>query len=367
MPSNPATTARNLVAYASQLAFQDLGLLPSATTLEYCCGAISALDQYSSYLTGNQLDDVYSQIEGNFVGLGVELKADQHSLLIVKVIPGGPAERAGIRGGDRIVAVEGQSTISVTSEEAAEMLKGEPDSVVRVTLAAPDGQQRDVSVRRERVDVPSVEHAHLIDAQNGIAYFRLTTFQKSTSRDVDAALWQLHRQGMRSLIVDLRGNPGGLLTASVEVADKFLADGNIVSTVGRSPRENFDYRAHRAGTWRVPLVVLIDGDSASASEIFAGAIRDQSRGTVVGERSYGKGSVQGIFPLTTSHAGIRLTTAKFFSPSGQPISDRGVTPHRVVHVTARPSWTSSEMPDAATDASVAAAIETARQLVVANR
>jgi carboxyl-terminal processing protease len=131
---------------------------------------------------------------------------------------------------------------------------------------------------------------------------------------------------MRSLIIDLRGNPGGLLTASVEVADKFIADGGIVSTRGRSEPENFSYRAHRPGTWRVPLVVLIDGDSASASEIFAGAIKDSGRGKVVGMRSYGKGSVQGIFPLGKNGAGARLTTAKFYSPLGHPISNVGITP-----------------------------------------
>ena len=131
---------------------------------------------------------------------------------------------------------------------------------------------------------------------------------------------------MRSLIIDLRGNPGGLLTASVEVADKFIADGGIVSTRGRSEQENFSYRAHRPGTWRVPLVVLIDGDSASASEIFAGAIKDSGRGKIVGTRSYGKGSVQGIFPLGKNGAGARLTTAKFYSPLGHPISNVGITP-----------------------------------------
>jgi carboxyl-terminal processing protease len=143
---------------------------------------------------------------------------------------------------------------------------------------------------------------------------------------LEQALWQLHGQGMRSLIIDVRGNPGGLLTASVEVADKFIAEGGIVSTRGRSEQENFSYRAHRAGTWRVPLVVLIDGDSASASEIFAGAIQDAGRGKIVGMRSYGKGSVQGIFPLGKSGAGARLTTARFFSPLGHPISNVGITP-----------------------------------------
>jgi carboxyl-terminal processing protease len=164
----------------------------------------------------------------------------------------------------------------------------------------------------------------------------LTSFQKTTPRDVDAALWKLYREGLHSLIVDVRGNPGGLLTAAVEIADRFLESGSIVSTRGRSSREDFDYRAHNTGTWRVPLLVLIDGDTASASEIFAGAIHDHHRGTVIGQRSYGKGSVQGIFPLDISGAGVRLTTAKFYSPNGQAISDRGVVPDVVVRVAAKP-------------------------------
>jgi carboxyl-terminal processing protease len=155
---------------------------------------------------------------------------------------------------------------------------------------------------------------------------KIPAFQKTTSTDLEQALWDLHGKGMRSLIIDLRGNPGGLLTAAVEIADKFIADGGIVSTKGRSEQENFNYRAHRPGTWRVPLVVLIDGDSASASEIFSGAIKDSGRGKVVGTRSYGKGSVQGIFPLGKSGAGARLTTAKFYSPSGKAIANVGVTP-----------------------------------------
>jgi carboxyl-terminal processing protease len=141
---------------------------------------------------------------------------------------------------------------------------------------------------------------------------------------------------MRSLVIDLRGNPGGLLTSAVELADKFVAQGNLVSTRGRSDGEDFDYRAHRAGTWRVPLVVLIDGDSASASEIFAAAIRDNRRGTIVGERSFGKGSVQGIFPMALAGAGIRLTTAKFYSPNGNAISEVGVSPDIAVADTPQP-------------------------------
>jgi carboxyl-terminal processing protease len=180
-----------------------------------------------------------------------------------------------------------------------------------------------------------VEDARIIDSQNGVGYIKLANFQKTTQRDFDAALWKLHREGMRSLIVDLRGNPGGLLNASVDVADRFLSSGVIVSTRGRNPQEDFVHRARPEGTWGVPLTVLIDGNSASASEILAGAIHDHHRGTIVGQRSYGKGSVQGIFPLNLSNGGVRLTTAKFYSPLGTAISDRGVTPDVAVTVTRR--------------------------------
>ena len=360
--------ARDLVIYAANLAAQELGLNTAVTISEYCCGAISSLDRYSTYLTGGQLDDVYNQIEGNFVGLGIELKAENNALLIVKVIPEGPADEAGIVAGDRITAVDDVPTQRVSSERAAEMLKGEQGSAVKVTLRGANGLTRVAEVRRERVEVPCVEQTAILDRDSGVGYFRLTSFQKTTNRDVDAALWQLQRQGMRSLIIDLRGNPGGLLTASVEVSDKFLMDGTIVSTRGRSPQEDFDYKAHRAGTWRVPLVVLIDRDTASASEILAAAIRDHGRGTVIGQRSYGKGSVQGIFPLSSSRAGVRLTTAKFYSPQGRAISEKGVLPHRVVESAAvNDSIIVPSTPDLS-DPIISAALETARQLtVVANR
>jgi carboxyl-terminal processing protease len=215
------------------------------------------------------------------------------------------------------------------------------------------------------VEVPSVEHVSLIDPQYAVGYLKLTSFQKTTSRDVDAALWRLHREGMRSLIIDVRGNPGGLLTSAVEVADKFLSEGTIVATRGRASGEDFDYKAHFVGTWRVPIVVLIDGNSASASEIFAAAIRDAQRGTIVGERSFGKGSVQGIFPLSFGNAGLRITTAKFYSPSHQPISGHGVQPHitvQSVHTVARPILSGNGViPGSDADPVISAALQVARR------
>lgn len=318
--------AAGVASQIARLARQRIGLSETATLLEFTSAAAGGLDHYSSFLTADQLRDIYSQIEGNFVGLGVELKADQGALQIVHVIPHSPADQAGIHDGDRITAVDGTATKTLSTDEAASMLTGAEGSTVRVVVNRPGQSPREVTVRRASVDVPSLENVKIIDPSTGVAYVKIPAFQKSTSADMEQALWDLHRQGMRSLIIDLRGNPGGLLTAAVEMADKFIADGDIVSTKGRSEQENFNYRAHRPGTWRVPLVVLIDGDSASASEIFAGAIKDSGRGKIIGTRSYGKGSVQGIFPLGKSGAGARLTTAKFYSPSGRAIANVGVTP-----------------------------------------
>ena len=356
--------ACHAVSRVAQLAKQRLGVAPAAVVLEYTCGAAGLLDPYSAYLTPDQLSEVYSQIEGNFVGLGVELKTENGALVIVRVIPGSPAQQSGIRGGDRIVAVDGVSTRDLSTDEAANLLHGEADSIVELSVLTPGQAVRQVSVRRERVDVPSIDEAKILDSDYGIGYLKLTCFQKTTVRDLDAALWQLHRAGMRGLVIDLRGNPGGLLITAVEVADKFVDRGIIVSTRGRSLEEDFTYSAHAAGTWQIPLVVLIDQESASAAEIFAGAIRDFHRGTIVGRRSYGKGSVQGIFPLKSSAAGVRLTTAKFYSPNGHPYSRVGVEPDILVHGVAKPidTRTGSQPPAATQDPMLAAALQAAQQL-----
>lgn len=354
--------AQQLAADVAYRAAQDLGIAEPAVILEFTCGAMSSLDTYSSFLTAAQLEDVFSQIEGNFVGLGIELKTVEQALEIVAVIEGSPAQRGGIKAGDKIVAVDGRTTTENSPDAIADLLKGPEGSLVTVTIVDTQNVTRRLRLARQRVDVPSVDRIGIIDRQNGVGYFRITSFQKTTSRDVDAALWKLQREGMRFLIIDLRGNPGGLLNGAVEIADKFVQQGTIVSTRGRSAQEDFDYKAHTVGTWRVPLAVLIDGDSASASEIFAGAIHDHRRGTIVGTQSYGKGSVQGIFPLAIGKAGVRLTTAKFYSPSGQAISLRGVTPNVVVRSAAKPvaEETTSVILEEPSDAVLEAGLQLAR-------
>ncbi len=323
------TTREQLIRFAQSagtLAQRRVGLNPTSVALEFTATAAGGLDHYSSFLSGDELREIFSQIEGNFVGLGVELKPNDGLLEIVNVIGNSPAERAGLLSGDKITAIDGRICRQMTTGEADGMLTGEEGSTVRITVEGTGGQSRTYDVRREHVEVPSLENTRIVDSEYGVAYIRIPVFQKTTAADLETALWDLHRQGMRSLIIDLRGNPGGLLTSSVELADKFVAQGRIVSTRGRSAGEDFDYQAHRAGTWRVPLVVLIDENSASASEIFAAAIRDSRRGTLVGQKSFGKGSVQGIFPLGYAGIGVRLTTAKFYSPNSQPISNVGVQP-----------------------------------------
>ena len=314
------------VAYVADLAEKELGLSPTATVLEYVSGAVSTLDTYTRLLSGDQLKEMFSNIEGNFVGLGVELKSDADSLRILSVIPGGPAEEAGVRAGDKIVRVESSRTTVVDPDYVADLLRGPEHTFVSIALVSPQGKERDLRIQRRRVEVPCVENVRFVDPAQKIGYLRLTNFQKTTTRDIERALWDLQRQGMRSLVLDVRGNPGGLLSAAVEVADRFLDKGRIVTTRGRNARENFDYVAHRPNTWNIPLAVLIDSDSASASEIFAGAISDTGRGIIVGQTSYGKGSVQGIFRMQSADFGLCLTTAKFYSPSGREISRNGVIP-----------------------------------------
>lgn len=319
--------ARRIVAELCELTQRDLGLSPAAVVMEYVFGGCNALDDYSSYLTPGKLDDLYSNIDGEFVGIGIEMKAETgKGLLLVNVIPESPAEEAGALAGDLIVGIDGKDSRKMSTEEAAQLLQGTQGSRLRLTLAdAATGSERIATLVRRAVKVKSIPVAKIIDQTNGIAYIRMTGFQKNTVEELDAALLKLHREGMQALIWDVRGNPGGLLNAAVEVLDRFIDDGVLVSTRGRTQDQNSIYSARAKGTWKVPLVLLTDGDSASASEIVAGAVHDHRRGTIVGRKTYGKWSVQSILP---GHAetGFRLTTAKFYSPNGETYGKVGIKP-----------------------------------------
>jgi carboxyl-terminal processing protease len=200
-----------------------------------------------------------------------------------------------------------------------------------------DGKTQSYRLTRRHVEVESVAQAKLVDRAYGIGYIQLTGFQKSSADELDKAVGSLNRQGMNTLILDLRGNPGGLLNVAVEIAERFLDQGVVVSTRGRAAGQSQIYRVRSRGVWSMPVVVLIDRDSASASEILAGALKENSRATVVGERSYGKGSVQSIFALRAAPAGLKLTTAKFYSPLNRPYSEQGVEPDVTVKVAAKPA------------------------------
>ena len=329
--------AETLAAWVARAGHATLGIPPAVTLMEMTAAAVGGLDEYSAFLTNGQLDDLYAQIEGNFVGLGVELKSAEDGLLVVHVIPASPAERAGIRAGDHLVAVGGRALGGMNVDEAAQLLQGSEGSVVTLAVLRAPAPARAITVRREHVEVPSIENVRMLDPSTGVGYLKISSFQKTTAADLETALRRLDVAGMRSLVVDLRGNPGGLLSSAVDVSDLFLERGLVVATRGRSPEEDFNYSASRPGTWRMPLVVVIDGESASSSEIFAGAMRDHGRATIVGARSYGKGSIQGIFPLEVGGVGMRLTTAKFFSPKGLPYSRVGVEPDLQVQSVARPA------------------------------
>ncbi len=334
------TTRQDAYVIASnvcRLMQRELNLPLQTSVYEFTCGAIISLDPYSSFMTSNQYGETMSQIEGNFVGLGVELKTHADHLEIVSVIADGPAGTGGIVAHDKITHVEGKAVSAIGAEVAADALRGIEGSSISLVIERADSQPAEVRLQRRRVDIPSVEEVQIIDAEAGVGYLRLTNFQKHTVDDFDAALWSLQKQGMQSLIVDVRGNPGGLLNAAVDISDRFIGSGVIVSTRGRNPLEDYVHRAKSPGTWGVPLVVLIDEDSASASEIFAAAINDHQRGDIIGHQSYGKGSVQGIFPLNVGAGGVRLTTAKFYSPNGVAIADRGVLPTIPVQTVARPA------------------------------
>jgi carboxyl-terminal processing protease len=322
--------ARSIVANAAKVAEQSLNLNPTATILQFVFGAVGLLDPYSSFLSSAELNEVESQIEGNFVGLGIALQPHEAPLRIINVIPGGPALDAGLQAGDLIIEIGSSRCEEVGAERAADLLRGPEKSHVRLLVQKRDGSLVDLVVSRRRVEVPSIEDVELLDSAAGIAYLKISSFQKTTAKELDDALWNLHRQGMQSLIIDVRGNPGGWLDASVAVADRFLTEGGIVSTRGKNGIENQIYSASRSGTWQVPLVLLIDGESASASEILAGAIRDNGRGVLVGQTTYGKGSVQGLFHTKSLSSGVRLTVSKFYSPSGRAISEQGVQPNVAV-------------------------------------
>ena len=318
--------ARGFVAWAGEQARASAGIATSAIALEFIYGACDALDDYTNYLSPDKLDDLFGVIDGEFVGLGVELKTDSSGLRLTNVLAGGPALEAGLHVGDKITHIGGLSLKGMGLDEAAGKLQGEAGTAVEIVVLSRVGEARAYRIMRRPVEVRSVNQSRLVDPAAGVGYVQLSGFQKTSTEELRKAIADLERQGMRHLVLDLRGNPGGLLNIAVEIADLFLDRGVIVTTRGRATNQSAVYSAHPGSLWRMPTSVLVDHDSASASEILAGALKENRRAVILGERTYGKGSVQSIFPLRVAPAGLKITTAKFYSPRDRPYSEQGVEP-----------------------------------------
>jgi carboxyl-terminal processing protease len=362
------TSAVRMALTSSELARQAIGMTSAPILMEFTCGACDALDDFTSYLTPDKLEDLYAMIDGNFVGLGIELKLDKEGLRLVGVLRGGPAWEAGLLVGDQIVRVGDKVVKGLSLDEAANKLQGTEGTPVDLGIRHKDGKVESYRLVRRHVDVESVTNAKIVDPAAGIGYLQLTGFQKTSAEELNQAIAGLSRQGMRILVLDLRGNPGGLLNVAVDIAETFIDSGLIVSTRGRAPGQTQSLAAGGYARWRMPLYVLVDHDSASASEILAGALQDHRRAMILGSRTYGKGSVQSIFSLKSAPAGLKLTTAKFYSPLNRPYSEQGVQPDIPIklRVAAKPADDNTMIHDEptfgdpATDLPLAAAIRTAQ-------
>jgi carboxyl-terminal processing protease len=290
-------------------------------------GVLEPLDRYTEYLDPSAYRQLGEDIGNEFGGIGVQVEQVEDRVVVVAPIAGSPGERAGILRGDVIAKVDGKSMAGVKLNELVGSLRGKPGTtvVVGVVRAAPVERELEFTLKREVIKVESVRDVEL-DA-DGIAYLRLTQFGERTGEEFTKTLADLQARGMRALVMDLRNNPGGLITAAEAVADPFFERGElVVYTQGREPGDRQEYLAKgRRARVALPMAVLINGGSASAAEIVTGALKDTKRALIVGEKSFGKGSVQTIFPLR-ENAALRLTTARYYTPSGVVIHEKGIEP-----------------------------------------
>ena len=294
-------------------------------------GMLSSLDPHSQFLDPEEYQELKTETEGKFGGLGIEISIRDNLLTIVAPLEDTPAWRAGIKAGDRIVKIEDELTRDITLSEAVKKLRGEPGTSIDITvLRENEFKLYDFTIVREIIQVEDIKDTQILEDK--IGYVRLTEFREDSHKDFAAAMKDLKDQGADSLIFDLRNNPGGLLNVAIEISDDFLKPGElIVSTKGRRAAQSSESRAEEGGLkildW--PVVVLINEGSASGSEILAGALKDNNRAVILGTQSFGKGSVQSVIPLPDGSA-LRLTTSKYFTPSGISIHGTGITPDIVV-------------------------------------
>jgi carboxyl-terminal processing protease len=308
-------------------------------------GTLRGLDPHSSFLDPESYREMQVETSGSFGGLGIEITLKDDILTVVAPIDGTPAYRAGLHTGDRIVKIDGLSTKDMQLADAVKRMRGKPGSKVTISIVREGwAEPKDFDIVREQIRVQSVR---MMEMGDGVEYIKLRQFQEQSPHDLEAALEKLSKNGMKALILDLRNNPGGLLTAAVEVSEKFIDDGKlVVYTEGRVRNQNMRFSAHaKRGYAQMPMVVLVNQGSASASEIVAGALQDWGRATIVGTQTFGKGSVQTIIPLSDG-SGLRLTTAKYFTPKGRSIHGKGITPDVVVEVPKEPVPKERPLPSA---------------------
>ncbi len=294
-------------------------------------GMLQDLDPHSTFISTSEWQQFQRQIQGSFIGIGIQVgyDADAKRLKVIAPVPGSPAYGAGVLAGDLILEIDGKSTEGLTPDKAVDALKGRAGTEVKLLVLHPGSEKTEtLAMSRAQVEMPSVlgnarnlddTWDFWIDPEKKIGYLRVTSFVGTTSDEVKKALEQLKGQGMKALVLDLRDNPGGLLSAAVEVSDLFLEDGFIVTTKGRNVRDKA-YSAEKDGTFTgFPMAVLVNQHSASAAEIVSAALQDHKRAVVVGQRSYGKGSVQNILPLEDGNSVLKLTTQTYWRPSGKNI------------------------------------------------
>ena len=294
-------------------------------------GMLYELDPHSSYLTPDEFDDLQVTTSGEFGGLGIEITMEDGFVRIVSPIDDTPASRAGLQSGDMILKIDDTFVKGLSMREAIELLRGEVgEDVVLSILREGEEQPTNVTLTRDRIRIRSVRSDIL---EPGYAYLRISQFQNNTGRDVREHLARLRDENeLRGLVLDLRNNPGGVLGGAVQVADLLLDGGLVVYTQGRDQRTRVNYGASAGDMIEgVPIVVLVNGGSASASEILAGALQDHARAIVVGRRTFGKGSVQTVLPLYGDRA-LKLTTARYYTPNGRSIQAEGIEPDIIVEI-----------------------------------
>ncbi len=294
-------------------------------------GMLVSLDPHSSYLDAQSFKYMNEQTKGKFGGLGIEVTMEQGVVKVVSPIDDTPASRAGLKPGDYITNIDGANVVGMTLNDAVDKMRGKPGSKVRLTIRRINEKPFDVTLKREEIKIQSVKSDVKAD---DIAYIRITSFSEDVDKNVEKAFKKAQKEKKNKIagvVLDVRNNPGGLLDQAVAVSDLFLNQGEIVSTRSRNPEDTLRYTAEDGDiTGGLPIVVLINDGSASASEIVAGALQDHKRAIVLGEKSFGKGSVQTVVPLG-NYGAMRLTTARYYTPSGRSIQAKGIEPDVEVH------------------------------------